>query len=131
MIIAGCVINIITGLIALGLVKLGLHYYPLFLFGFLSLWLGITNLIPFPALDGSYPILVWLEKFMGKEKGYELMGKIVGVGFVILMILNIVSLGILAWWFRLYILNYFIGVICFILNLITQLIALIAISGLK
>jgi len=116
MISAGCIVNIIIGLIALGIVKLGLHYYPLFLFGYLSILLGITNLIPFPALDGSYPILVWLERFMGKEKGYELMGKIVGVGFVILMTLNIVAGGWLIWLYRYEILLNILKVICYILK---------------
>lgn len=95
LITAGCITNIITGLIALSLIKLGLKYYPLFLFGYLSVLLGITNLIPFPALDGSYPILVWLEKIYGKEKGYKLMGKIVGIGFAILMVLNIIFIPLI------------------------------------
>lgn len=131
MITAGCAVNIITGLIALGLIKLGIYNYPLFLFGYLSVWLGITNLIPFPALDGSYPILVWLEKFKGKEKGYEIMNKIVRVGFVVLMTLNVVSMVILAWLYRIAIFNYFNNIICFILNLLMKVIAFIAINGLK
>lgn len=124
MITAGCAINLITGLIALGLVKyMHIESYALWLFGYLSVWLGITNLIPFPALDGSYPILVWLEKFMGKERGYNLMGKIVGVGFVILMTLNIASVVFLAWWFRYEILLKFIDILWIILNWATQLAA--------
>lgn len=123
MITAGCAVNIITGLIVIGLEKIGLYYYPLHLFGYLSFWLGVTNLIPFPALDGSYSILVWLEKFMGKEKGYELMGKIVGVGFVILMTLNIVSVGFLLWIFRYEILLKFIDILWIILSWATQLAA--------
>lgn len=116
MITAGCVVNIVMGLIALAIERFYVQSYPLYTFGQLSLWLGITNLIPFPALDGSYPILVWLEKFMGKEKGYELMGKIVGVGFVILMILNIASVIFLLWLYRYDILLKFIEILWIILN---------------
>lgn len=91
---AGCLINMITGVIAcyFGLKYL---YQPLFFFGWLSLALGISNFLPIPALDGSYPFLVWLEKFMGKKKGYELMGKICRVGFIILMALNIACIPFL------------------------------------
>ena len=54
--------------------------------------MGITNALPIPALDGSYPILVWLEKLKGKEKGYALMNKMCRWGFIILMALNIACL---------------------------------------
>lgn len=85
---AGCLINVIIGIITLYLGK-QLQNYNLFYFGWLSLVLGISNFLPIPALDGSYPILVWLEKFLGKKKGYLLMNKICKIGFIILMILNI------------------------------------------
>lgn len=126
MITAGCVVNLITGLIALGIFKyMHLESYALWLFGYLSVWLGITNLIPFPALDGSYPILVWLEKLMGKEKGYKLMGKIVKIGFKILMTLNIISVGFLIWLFRYEILLKFIDLLWIILKWMTQLVTII------
>jgi membrane-associated protease RseP (regulator of RpoE activity) len=88
MITSGCLINIITGLITYYLGRY-LHNYFLYLFGYLSIVLGIGNLLPIPALDGSYPILVWLEKIYGKEKGYELMTNINRIGFIILMALNL------------------------------------------
>lgn len=116
MITAGCVVNIITGLIALVLYNFYFDIYALYLFGYLSILLGITNLIPFPALDGSYPFLVLLEKKMGKKEGYKLMGKIVGVGFNILMILNIVSVIFLLWIYRYDMLLTFINILCTILN---------------
>ena len=78
--LAGCMTNIITGLVALYFIK------PLFLFGYLSIVLGLTNLIPFPALDGSYPFLFLLEKVFGKEKGLKVISKITKYGFRFLMI---------------------------------------------
>jgi membrane-associated protease RseP (regulator of RpoE activity) len=117
MITAGCAVNIITGLIALALNHFYFDNYTLYLFGHLSLLLGITNLIPFPALDGSYPFLVLLEKKMGKEEGYKLMGKIVRVGFNILMILNVISIIFLFWLFRYEILLSFINILLYILNI--------------
>jgi Zn-dependent protease len=89
--IAGCSVNIIIGIIFYFL-GLKLLNFNLFYFGIISFSLGITNLLPVPALDGSYPILVWLEKKYGKEKGYKLMTKICRIGFVILMTLNIAYL---------------------------------------
>ena len=85
---AGCIVNIVTGLIAL---LIGERYliYNVYYFGWLSVALGITNFLPIPALDGSYPILVWLEKLYGKKKGYTIMGKICHWGFIILMIANV------------------------------------------
>ena len=129
MITAGCLINIIMGLIALNLYRFGIYNFNIYFFGYLSFWLGIINLLPIPALDGSYPILVGLEKIYGKEVGYRKMNKIVSVGFAILMTLNIISLGILIIIYRQYLLKLFIGAICFILKWITKLIALTAISG--
>jgi membrane-associated protease RseP (regulator of RpoE activity) len=87
-ILAGCTINIVTGGIALLIGRLFLNY-NLFYFGVLSIALGLSNLLPIPALDGSYSILVWLEKFYGKKHGYKLMERIVRVGFIVLMILNL------------------------------------------
>ncbi len=87
-VLAGVAVNVLMGF---GCMFLGrtIHNYPLWYFGYISLVLGLSNAIPFPVLDGSYPILVWLEKFYGKERGYAIMKKIVSVGFVILMVLNI------------------------------------------
>jgi len=91
---AGCATNVIIGLIAY-YVGLNLQIYNLYYFGWLSLALGITNFLPIPALDGSYSILIWLEKLLGKKKGYDLMGKICKWGFIILMILNIACIPLL------------------------------------
>ena len=97
--LAGVIINIIMGLIALYVGKL-IANFQLYYFGYLSLVLGITNAIPFPALDGSYPILVWLEKFYGKEKGYKLMSRICRIGFIIIMTLNVLFLPLLIYYIK-------------------------------
>jgi membrane-associated protease RseP (regulator of RpoE activity) len=89
--LAGVTINMLIGLICFFIGKF-IHCFALYYFGYLSFLLGLTNAIPFPALDGSYPILVWLEKFMGKEKGYKLMEKINRIGFAILMALQILCI---------------------------------------
>jgi len=89
--IAGCLVNIISGLICI-LIGTKLNIWNLVYFGFISTSLGVTNLLPIPALDGSYLYLVWLEKYMGKEKGYTLMEKLINIGFKILMILNILCI---------------------------------------
>lgn len=93
---AGCLVNILTGLVAF---IIGKQYliYPLYYFGWLSMALGITNFLPIPALDGSYPVFVWLEKIYGKKKGYAKMEKINRIGFLILMILNILCLPYLIY----------------------------------
>ena len=100
-ILAGCAINIITGVIA-ALIGHILFNYNLIYFGILSITLGISNLLPIPALDGSYPILVWLEKLYGKKRGYAKMEKIVRVGFIIIMALNIACIPYLIYLLRIH-----------------------------
>lgn len=94
---AGVLINILSGLL-IGWMGWYFRIYYLLYFGVISVSLGVTNALPIPALDGSYPILVGLEKIYGKEKGYELMSKICRWGFVILMTLNIASLPWMFYW---------------------------------
>jgi len=89
--LAGVTVNCLTGLLAWGL---GLKFQNQYLLGFAcySLILGLSNLIPFPALDGSYPLLFLLEKKYGKEQGYKLIEKIVKWGFAVIMLLNVLFL---------------------------------------
>lgn len=89
--LAGCLINIITGLIAYYL-GIKLQNYNLFYFGWISIILGITNLLPIPALDGSYPYLFLLEKIIPKKYALQLTRFLVHWGFIILMTLNILCL---------------------------------------
>jgi membrane-associated protease RseP (regulator of RpoE activity) len=97
--LAGVTINMLMGLIFFLIGKL-LHNYILFYFGYLSFVLGATNALPIPALDGSYPILVWLEKFYGKEKGYELMSIICKIGFIFLMVLQVACIPYIIYFIR-------------------------------
>lgn len=89
--IAGCLINLILGIISI-IIGLKLLNFNIYYFGIIGCSLGITNLLPIPCLDGSYPILVLLEKIFGKEKGYRIMNKICRIGFIVLMTLNIIFL---------------------------------------
>ena len=90
--LAGVTINIIVGVPCLLLGNSFISY-----FGAISVALGITNALPIPALDGSYPILVWLEKIYGKKKGYAKMNKICSISFIILMALNVLCLPYLIY----------------------------------
>jgi len=94
--VAGCAINVILGAIFIPLGLMWAHY-SFYFFGFLNLTLGIINMIPFPALDGSYLYLVWLEKFYGKKKGYVLMNKLCKIGFISIMVLNVLSIPYIVW----------------------------------
>ncbi len=93
--LAGVSVNIGLGLIS---IFLGIHFnlYVLFYFGYLNLILGIGNLIPIPALDGSYPIFMLLEKFINKEKAIKIINTVMRIFFIILMLSNIL---LLPWFF--------------------------------
>lgn len=96
--VAGVAINIITGLIAFLLGKVyNLHY--LIYFGYISIFLGMTNLLPIAScLDGGYIVFFPLYiKIYGKEKGIKLFTKSVQTSFKILMIIQILSLPILIY----------------------------------
>jgi membrane-associated protease RseP (regulator of RpoE activity) len=93
--LAGVAVNVIIGSIAM-LIGLHLHSFTWYVFGYYNLAIGLTNLLPFPALDGSYPILLLCEKIWGKEKGLRIMDKIVTVGFIIVMTLNVLSIPLLV-----------------------------------
>lgn len=91
-ILSGCIINIISGLISCYISLHWVYNYGVFYFGFLSVALGITNLIPFPALDGSYPILFLLEKIIPKKYTLQLIRFLVSWGFTLIMILNVICI---------------------------------------
>lgn len=103
---AGCLINIIFGLISLFFARIVVEYnpliiyyhnYELFYFGCFSLLLGIGNFLPFPSLDGFYPFGILLENFYGKEKGNLILNKLNHIGFIILMVLNILCILLFIW----------------------------------
>jgi membrane-associated protease RseP (regulator of RpoE activity) len=73
-------------------------YNPVFLiFGVYSLMIGLSNLLPIPALDGGYPIAFLFEKKLGKKKFYSVISSIFEKWFFWLMVLNVVSLPYLGW----------------------------------
>jgi len=65
-------------------VSLGLRIV-LFLAGFISLNLGVINLIPFPALDGGRMLLALLEMITRRRLDPRIEGLINVIGFMILM----------------------------------------------
>jgi regulator of sigma E protease len=85
----GASINEFTGPIGLvtivgQAVSLGLRIV-LFLAGFISLNLGVINLIPFPALDGGRMLLALLEMITRRKLDPKIEGLINVIGFMILM----------------------------------------------
>ena len=94
--LAGCLANILTGIV--GLIIGNIFYiFPLLIFGILSIVLGLTNLIPILPLDGSYAIYypIIINTF-GKEKGAEILKVIVNLSLKIMIILNIISLPLIV-----------------------------------
>lgn len=63
-----------------------------FFFAVFSIIIGLINLIPFPALDGSLPFLSVLEKILGKRKAEIVGGILCKIGFIILMSLTVIIL---------------------------------------
>lgn len=59
---------------------------------FLSLNLGVMNLLPFPALDGGKLLLILIEKIRGKAIAPEKEAWISMVGFILLILLLIATL---------------------------------------
>lgn len=93
---AGILMNVLTGLPAF---MLGHHFHILWLyaFGWYSLAIGLSNALPIPALDGSYPIWFLLEPFLGKQKTYAVMKKVFSISFQIIMVLNVLSIPYLIY----------------------------------
>ena len=97
--LSGCFVNIIVGVIAyyLGLKLLNEN---LFYFGLISFALGISNLLPIPALDGSYPFLFLIERVIPKKYSLQFIRWIVKWGFRVLSLLNILCIPWLIWNWR-------------------------------
>jgi len=93
---AGIGMNCWTAIIAYGLFMLTNN--PVFaIFGFYSMAIGLSNALPCPCLDGSYPVAFAFEKFWGKEKTYLFWKKINGHFFKWIMVLNILTLPYLIY----------------------------------
>ncbi|NCU26799.1 hypothetical protein EOM86_08785, partial [Candidatus Nomurabacteria bacterium] len=64
----------------------------LWLFALISLNLGVFNLLPIPALDGSHLLLLVVEKIRGRRLSAKVQTVIVMVGFF--MIIGLALLGL-------------------------------------
>jgi len=92
---AVCYCNILMGAIAYQLF-IPLQSYAIYYFAVLSLVLGVSNLLPIPALDGGYIIYFPLfRKIYGVEKGLRIFRIVTNYGFIILMILNVLCIPFL------------------------------------
>jgi len=60
-------------------------------FGFLSILMAIFNVMPIPALDGSYPCY-WLIEKISKGKATKALKIIWFISFILLMILQVIIL---------------------------------------
>jgi regulator of sigma E protease len=60
-----------------------------FLIGMISINLGIINLLPIPALDGSYLIFYLIEAVSGRKIPYKFHNFIIKAGFLLLISLSL------------------------------------------
>lgn len=61
----------------------------LFLLGFISINLAVLNLMPFPALDGGWLLILFVELILGKKLNEKFVNYWNTVGFVLLMGLSV------------------------------------------
>lgn len=67
-------------------------FFPLMTFiAFLSINLGVVNLLPLPALDGGYFILLVLEAFRKKPLPSSVLEKIQMVGIALILLITVFS----------------------------------------
>lgn len=96
--LAGVIINILIGLLFLGLGRLIWNEY-LWYFGAINLALGLFNTLPFPGLDGSFPVFIPIYNLkFGKKEGYNKFMKLAMKGQKFLIWLNFLSIPLLIWW---------------------------------
>lgn len=62
-------------------------FYLLTLVAYISIQLAIFNLIPFPALDGGWTLLLLIELISGKKVNEKIVGTLNYIGFSILLLL--------------------------------------------
>ncbi len=86
--IIGSVGTVVQAEQPVGVKLLNLTYFT----SFLSINLGVMNLIPFPALDGSHLIVLLIEKIRRRPIPQEKVGLISMIGFVIMIFLLIGTL---------------------------------------
>ena len=61
----------------------------LYLLAYLSINVGVMNLIPFPAFDGGHILFLLIEKIRGKAVSPNVEATITGIGFILLILLMI------------------------------------------
>ena len=61
----------------------------LYLLAYLSINVGVINLIPFPAFDGGHILFLLIEKIRRKPVSARVEATITGIGFVCLMLLMV------------------------------------------
>lgn len=64
-------------------------YDFVYLFSIVSLSLGVTNLLPIPALDGGKFVFLVIEAIRKKPVSEKVVGYIESIGFILLIILSI------------------------------------------
>ena len=64
----------------------------MYLSAFISINLGVMNLLPFTALDGSILLILLIEKIRGKPMPQERVGLISMIGFMLLICFLIATL---------------------------------------
>ncbi|MCF0232084.1 MAG: site-2 protease family protein [Enterococcus sp.] len=84
-------INDMSGPVGIGKVvdqtkESGLSYF-FYLAAFISVNIGIFNVLPFPALDGGRVLFVFIRRITGKMISDNLEGKIHAIGFILLIAL--------------------------------------------
>lgn len=65
----------------------------LYLLAYLSINVGVINLIPFPAFDGGHILFLLIEKIMRKPVPEKVESTITGIGFILLILLMIYVTG--------------------------------------
>ena len=69
--------------------QLGFNYVLQFA-AFLSVNLGIINIIPFPALDGGRVLFLLIEKIRGKRNNQKVENFVNTAGFALLIVLILI-----------------------------------------
>ena len=65
----------------------------LYLLAYLSVNVGVINLIPFPAFDGGHILFLLIEKIIRRPVPEKIEGTITAIGFILLMILMLYVTG--------------------------------------
>jgi len=92
---AGCLSNLILGLIMVWVVYILTNNYNILLLGYLSIILGIMNLLPIPSLDGGF--ITWyllFIKILGKKQGIKIYNIVSKICFGLLIVISIISIFI-------------------------------------